>query len=68
MGAINSLILVAVGAILTWAVQTEGATVDPQVVGGGARPTSRKSRHYRRRPRRRLQSSAQVTGVRSSAA
>ena len=36
MGVINSLILVAVGAILTWAVQTEGGTVDPQVVGSAA--------------------------------
>jgi protein-S-isoprenylcysteine O-methyltransferase Ste14 len=33
MGIIISLILVAFGAILTWAVQTEGSTVDPQVVG-----------------------------------
>ena len=33
MGIIISLILVAFGAILTWAVQTEGGTVDPQVVG-----------------------------------
>jgi hypothetical protein len=33
MGIIISLILVTFGAILTWAVQTEGRTVDPQVVG-----------------------------------
>ena len=33
MGIIISLILVTFGAILTWAVQTEGGTVDPQVVG-----------------------------------
>ena len=33
MGIIISLILIAVGAILTWAVQTVGGTVDPQVVG-----------------------------------
>jgi hypothetical protein len=33
MGIIISLILVAFGAILTWAVETEGGTVDPQVVG-----------------------------------
>ena len=33
MGIIISLILVAFGAILTWAVQTEGGSVDPQVVG-----------------------------------
>jgi hypothetical protein len=33
MGIIISLMLVTFGAILTWAVQTEGTTVDPQVVG-----------------------------------
>jgi hypothetical protein len=33
MGIIISLILVTFGAILTWAVQSEGGTVDPQVVG-----------------------------------
>jgi hypothetical protein len=33
MGIIISLILVAFGAILTWAVETDGGTVDPQVVG-----------------------------------
>jgi hypothetical protein len=33
MGIIISLILVTFGAILTWAVQTEGGTVDPQAVG-----------------------------------
>jgi hypothetical protein len=33
MGIIISLILIAFGAILTWAVQTDGGTVDPQVVG-----------------------------------
>jgi hypothetical protein len=33
MGIIISLTLVAFGAILTWAVQAEGGTVDPQVVG-----------------------------------
>jgi hypothetical protein len=33
MGIIISLILVTFGAILTWAVNAEGRTVDPQVVG-----------------------------------
>jgi hypothetical protein len=33
MGIVISLILIAFGAILTWAVNTEGGTVDPQVVG-----------------------------------
>ena len=33
MGIIISLIPVTFGAILTWAVQTDGGTVDPQVVG-----------------------------------
>src|SRR5580765_484018 len=33
MGIIISLILIAFGAILTWAVNTSGGTVDPQVVG-----------------------------------
>jgi hypothetical protein len=33
MGIVISLVLVAFGAILTWAVNTEGSTVDPQVVG-----------------------------------
>jgi hypothetical protein len=33
MGIIISLILVTFGAILTWAVQSEGGSVDPQVVG-----------------------------------
>jgi hypothetical protein len=33
MGIVISLILITFGAILTWAVQTEGGTVDPQVVG-----------------------------------
>ena len=33
MGIVISLILVAFGAILTWAVNTEGGSVDPQVVG-----------------------------------
>ena len=33
MGIVISLILVAFGAILTWAVNSDGGTVDPQVVG-----------------------------------
>ena len=33
MGIIISLILIAFGAILTWAVNTNGGSVDPQVVG-----------------------------------
>ncbi|HSC48633.1 MAG TPA: hypothetical protein VLD16_00095 [Gaiellaceae bacterium] len=33
MGIVISLILIAFGAILTWAVNTSGGTVDPQVVG-----------------------------------
>ena len=33
MGIVISLILIAFGAILTWAVETSGGTVDPQVVG-----------------------------------
>jgi hypothetical protein len=33
MGIVISLILIAFGAILTWAVNTDGGTVDPQVVG-----------------------------------
>jgi hypothetical protein len=33
MGIIISLVLIAFGAILTWAVNTEGGSVDPQVVG-----------------------------------
>ena len=33
MGIVISLILVAFGAILTWAVNSSGGTVDPQVVG-----------------------------------
>ena len=33
MGIVISLILLAFGAILTWAVNTSGGTVDPQVVG-----------------------------------
>ena len=33
MGIVISLILVAFGAILTWAVNTDGGSVDPQVVG-----------------------------------
>jgi hypothetical protein len=33
MGIIISLILIAFGAILTWAVNTDGGSVDPQVVG-----------------------------------
>src|SRR5262249_47836934 len=33
MGIVISLILIAFGAILTWAVNTDGGTVDPHVVG-----------------------------------
>jgi hypothetical protein len=33
MGIVISLILVAFGAILTWAVSNDGGSVDPQVVG-----------------------------------
>ncbi|HEX9094112.1 MAG TPA: hypothetical protein VF902_09030 [Coriobacteriia bacterium] len=33
MGIVISLILIAFGAILTWAVNTAGGSVDPQVVG-----------------------------------
>ena len=33
MGIVISLVLIAFGAILTWAVNTSGGTVDPQVVG-----------------------------------
>lgn len=33
MGTVISLILVAFGAILTWAVNSDGGSVDPQVVG-----------------------------------
>ena len=33
MGIVISLILVAFGAILTWAVNSDGGTVDPQVLG-----------------------------------
>jgi len=33
MGIVISLILVAFGAILTWAVNSNGGSVDPQVVG-----------------------------------
>jgi hypothetical protein len=33
MGVVISLILVAFGAILTWAVNSDGGSVDPQVVG-----------------------------------
>jgi hypothetical protein len=33
MGIVISLILIAFGAILTWAVNTSGGSVDPQVVG-----------------------------------
>ncbi|HET7758561.1 MAG TPA: hypothetical protein VFK62_01445 [Gaiellaceae bacterium] len=33
MGIVISLVLIAFGAILTWAVNTNGGTVDPQVVG-----------------------------------
>jgi Zn-dependent protease with chaperone function len=33
MGIVISLILIAFGAILTWAVNSNGGSVDPQVVG-----------------------------------
>jgi hypothetical protein len=33
MGIVISLILIAFGAILTWAVESNGGSVDPQVVG-----------------------------------
>src|SRR5262249_39160398 len=33
MGIVISLILIAFGAILTWAVNTSGGSVDPQAVG-----------------------------------
>src|SRR5689334_5547509 len=33
MGIVISLILIAFGAILTWAVNTSGGSVNPQVVG-----------------------------------
>src|SRR4029450_444187 len=33
MGIIISLVLITFGAILTWAVNTDGGSVDPQVVG-----------------------------------
>ena len=33
MGVVISLILIAFGAILTWAVDADGGSVDPQVVG-----------------------------------
>jgi hypothetical protein len=33
MGIVISLILIAFGAILTWAVNSGGGSVDPQVVG-----------------------------------
>jgi hypothetical protein len=33
MGIVISLVLIAFGAILAWAVNTSGGTVDPQVVG-----------------------------------
>jgi hypothetical protein len=33
MGFVISLILIAFGAILAWAVNSDGGTVDPQVVG-----------------------------------
>jgi hypothetical protein len=33
MGIVISLILIAFGAILTWAVNSSGGSVDPQVVG-----------------------------------
>jgi hypothetical protein len=33
MGIVISLVLIAFGAILTWAVNTNGGSVDPQVVG-----------------------------------
>jgi hypothetical protein len=33
MGIVISLILIAFGAILTWAVESSGGSVDPQAVG-----------------------------------
>jgi hypothetical protein len=33
MGIVISLVLIVFGAILTWAVNTSGGSVDPQVVG-----------------------------------
>ena len=33
MGIVISLVLITFGAILTWAVNTSGGSVDPQVVG-----------------------------------
>ena len=33
MGIVISLVLIAFGAILTWAVESNGGSVDPQVVG-----------------------------------
>jgi hypothetical protein len=33
MGVVISLILIAFGAILTWAVDSNGGSVDPQAVG-----------------------------------
>ena len=33
MGIVISLVLIAFGAILTWAVNSNGGSVDPQVVG-----------------------------------
>jgi len=33
MGIVISLVLIAFGAILTWAVDSSGGSVDPQVVG-----------------------------------
>ena len=33
MGIVISLVLIAFGAILTWAVNTNGGSVDPQVAG-----------------------------------
>jgi len=33
MGIVISLVLIAFGAILTWAVNSDGGSVDPQVVG-----------------------------------
>jgi len=33
MGIVISLVLIAFGAILAWAVNTNGGSVDPQVVG-----------------------------------
>jgi hypothetical protein len=33
MGIVISLVLIAFGAILTWAVNSSGGSVDPQVVG-----------------------------------